>query len=141
MISLLYVLIYIIQRTLVDSSVALSWWCLKKVFRPAQNVLKLYLVHMLFLELEYLTFTWYFYTCVLHIYSYVFLPHVVFDLSMLQAKIFYSLFYSFTEYVVYSLPHFLSFQVRYYCYCYRSWSSRLWWKSLVFISVVGCYSF
>ena len=58
---------------------------------------------------------------------YVFLLYIVFDFSMLQAKIFYGLFCSFTNYVVYLIP---PFQVRYCCYCCRSYSFGLWWKNL-----------
>ena len=54
-----------------------------------------------------LIFIRYLYTCVL--YKLVHFLHFVFDDSMLQARNFYSLFYLFTEYVVYSLPLFPSF--------------------------------
>ena len=121
--SLIYIYI-VYKKTLVVSSVALAEWCLWKVFRLVQKVLKLYLVHRLFLHPDFYTIL--IYMC--FIYLYVFLLHYIFNLSMFQVKNFYSLFYSFTEYVVYSLYSFLSFLGIVRC-CYRSWSSGLWWNS------------
>ena len=114
--------IYIIQRTLVVSRVALTRWCLGKVFRPARKILKLYLVYRL------ISVLWLLHDAFILILV-CFLTSYVFDLSILQIRNFYSLVCSFIEYVVYSLSHFPHFYVRYCRCCYRSCSFKLWWKS------------
>ena len=99
------ILIYIIyKRTLVVSSIALAEWRLGKVLRPAWKVLILYLVHRLFFVPGFHTIFMYIFFTHMH----VFLHYYVYDLLMLLARNFYSLFCLLTEYVVYLFHFFLS---------------------------------
>ena len=54
----------------------------------------------------------------------------VFDLSMLQARNYHILLCLLTEYFLYSLPSLPFFRLGVAQFCYRSYSSVLWWNSL-----------